>query len=120
MKTLAFNATGDLDFPIRLADGTEAVLQKIRARLRFFLGEWFLDRRLGVPYYTKILVKNPNLALVSSIFRRVIRGTPGVHSVKYVRVRLDNKARIAYVSFEARTSEGAQMRISDEPFIVTD
>lgn len=119
MKTLALDSTGDLALPVRLAEGPEAVAQKVRARLRFFLGEWFLDRRLGVPYLTKILVKNPNLSLVSSIYRRVIRQTPGIHSVEYVRVRLDRPNRIAYVTFAAKTSEGARIAMTDEPFIVS-
>ena len=118
MKTLARDENGDLALPVRLNTGIDAVLQKVRARLRFFLGEWFLDQRLGVPYYSRILVKNPNLSPVSSIYRRVISKTRWIHSVKFVRVRLDKPNRIAYVSFEATTTEGARLALDSEPFII--
>ena len=43
-----------------LIDNAERIAQQILISLRFWLGEWFLDTRQGVPYLEYILVKNPN------------------------------------------------------------
>jgi hypothetical protein len=79
---LALNlTTGDLLIPPKIIRGAEAVAQRVRVRFRWFLGEWFLDERLGVPYYSDILVKNPDPILISFIFRRVLL-SPRLSSAK--------------------------------------
>lgn len=73
--------TGDLALPIALNTGVEALRQRILARFRFFVGEWFLDLRQGLPYYEAILVRNPDLTLVTYVFRETLLTMPGVLSV---------------------------------------
>lgn len=117
-STLALGPDGDLEIPVRLKRGAEAIEQRLRNRLRFFLAEWFLDARLGVPYFRDVLVKNPDLDLVRSIIRRVILGTPGVASLRKFDVELDRLARrLDVTDFEAILDDGSPLR-PDEPFIV--
>ena len=51
---LAMNmATGDLvlrDGDVLLIDNAERVAQQILITLRFWLGEWFLNTKDGIPY----------------------------------------------------------------------
>ena len=61
--------------------GAEAVTQHIGNRFRTFLGEYFLDISVGVPWYRDILKKNPLFAMVSSVLKTVILDTPGVTSL---------------------------------------
>ena len=74
-------ATGDLDLSTndaQLVTGSDEIAQHLRIRLKFFLGEWFLDTRLGVPYYQEILKKGAKLTVVQEVLRVVILSTPGI------------------------------------------
>lgn len=77
--------TGDLVISagnLVLVSDTEAITQAVNSNLRTFLGEWFLDDpnnpKLGVPYYQKVLIKNPDPSVLRSVFRAVIVGTVGI------------------------------------------
>ena len=100
-------------------EGIQQVRQRIASRLKLFVGEWFLDLREGVPYYRDVLVKNPNLPLVRSLFRRVISRTPGVLSVAKVDVEIDQAARRGQVTFEAVCNGGTIVVLpGDKTFLV--
>lgn len=79
---------------------------KLRNRLRFFLGEWFLDTRLGAPYRQYLFVKNPNLAVARQVIRKIIEGTPGVAELLSLDATLDAKARKLTWTFRARCLSG--------------
>lgn len=112
-------ATDDLALPIRLVRGPLAIAQRIRSRLLFFSGEWFLDTRLGMPYFDQILIKNPRLPVVSAIFRKAVRTTPGVVSCSPPKVTGGSAIdRVGSVSFEALLDDGAILTAVDAPFIV--
>ena len=42
---------------LQLVGAGPAILQHILQRLGIFLGEWFLDNTIGVPYFQQVLVK---------------------------------------------------------------
>lgn len=93
---LRLNNEGDLlieDDELKLIDGDDAIVQHLTIRLRFFLGEWFLDERLGVPYFDSVLIKNPNLVLVRGILRQAILTTPGVEQLDSFQFTYDNAIR---------------------------
>ena len=95
-----------------------AVEQHLRFRLRFFLGEWFLDIREGVPYFEKIFRKLSSLITPKSIFRRVITETPGIAVLNRLNLRFDAPERCLSVDFEARTTGGGRVASEFElPFI---
>lgn len=109
MSDLKLDSSGDLAIEndsVVLVEGVDAVAQDIDIRLKFFLGEWFLDRRLGVPYYEKILGQKPRLAAIKSIFRAAILTTPGVTAVNDLTVEYDGTSRVLNVSFLATSTEG--------------
>lgn len=99
---LTLDATGNLVF----VTGADAVAQRVRSRLQFFRGEWFLDTRQGVPYFEDILVKNPRRELVVSLLREAILETPGVASITTFSLSIDNATRSASVTFKALTTDG--------------
>jgi hypothetical protein len=111
--------TGDLAIPARIIRGAEAIAQRLRVRFRFFLGEWFLDRRLGVPYFRDVLKKNPDEILIASILRTVLLSTPGIARVDTLEARLDRPTRTLSVNFVALLEDGSTiLRAVDEPFIL--
>jgi|SRR3990172_2625271 len=113
---LALDSSGDLAFEdgdLVLLDGTEAIAQHLAIRFRFFLGEWFLDQRIGMPFYQKILVKNPNLALVRSLFNRAALDTPGILSVEKLETNFNAGARTLALELRATGVDGP-VTISEE------
>ncbi len=78
-------ATGDLAIEnndlVLLTDPRDSIEQHWRIRLLTFRGEWFLDQRIGIPYYRDVLIKLPNLSLITAIFRAATVQTPGIAKV---------------------------------------
>lgn len=98
---------------LTLVDGNDAVSQHLRNRLKFFLGEWFLDQRLGLPFFRDVFVKNPNRPVIRSLFRRTIRGTPGIAQVLELALTI-NADRSAQLDFVAAFDMGG------DPLVFTD
>ena len=86
--------------------GVDAIRQNVVQRLRVYLGEWFLNTQIGVPYYQQILVKNPNKGDVDGIFQNTILGTPGINSLDAYLATLDTVTRQYSVSFRATATSG--------------
>jgi len=102
---LKLTTDGDLDFStgdLILLEHPDDIAQHLRIRLRFFLGEWFLDQRIGIPYFEKILIKNPNEAVIRSIYRDVILTTPGVEALRSLELSYDEILRKLTVEFDAQ------------------
>ncbi len=112
---LELDAGGDFVF----IDGSELVRQNIAARFRFFLGEWFLDTREGVPYYRDILVKSPDPAVVRSIFSQVLADTPGVLAILSFDLVFDARERTVRFSFEVQaTDDVISVDPNDDEFVL--
>lgn len=106
---LKLDTAGDLavetgDF-VLISDSDETV-QSVRIRLRFYLGEWFLDNRLGVPFYEQVFVKNPDLTQVEGLLRGVILETPGMATLTSYRQTLDGETRTLTVTWAGTTDDG--------------
>lgn len=99
-------------------DQTTAVAQHLRVRLQFFLGEWFLDLREGVPYYRDILKKNPSQQAMLAIFRRVILDTPGIEALNFLNLRVDRARRRMDPQFSATLQDGEVLEADFGEFVV--
>lgn len=116
---LALDDTGNF---VWLQSGPQYVRQKLSQRLKFFLGEWFLDRRLGVPYFRHVFVRNPDLDQVRQMFRKVILGTRGVLSIDgdTITFDFDPAARTLGVAFACFCETGnVTVNPGDTDFIIT-
>ena len=107
---------GDLVWLITDAQRADFMKQKIRSRLQFFLGEWFLNTAEGIPYYRDIFVKGVTLDDVRRIFRRAIASTPGVLRVTKLNVEKTGP-RKASVTWAAQISD--TLIVSDGPFVLS-
>jgi hypothetical protein len=103
-----------------LVSGAEYVKQKIASRLRFFLGEWFLDQRLGIPYFRDVLGPNPQIEVVRSIFRQVILSVQEVAAINRLDLDYNKDERTVAVAFECALVEGGvlDVRQPDPLFII--
>ena len=99
---------------LSIIDGTAGYEQNLVIRLRFFKGDWFLDQRLGVPYYDDIFLKNPDLILVRTIFREVILETAGTDSIERFDLSVDSATRIMSLSFTVKLITGEIVDFSRE------
>lgn len=79
--------TGDL---ATTADGTQVgrtlrtidtLEQRIRTRMQTFMGEWYLNEEMGVPYFQEVLVKNPDVARVRALLLAALLSVEGVKQV---------------------------------------
>lgn len=113
--------TGDLVITggqLELVSDLAAISQSIRTRLRFFLGEWFADESIGVPWFQSILVKAPNLGAIRSTLRNEILATRGVASVTTFDFTFDGATRTLSVRFSAVADTG-ELITFDEAFTPT-
>tara|TARA_R110000787_G_scaffold201578_1_gene312389 strand:- start:2745 stop:3107 length:363 start_codon:yes stop_codon:yes gene_type:complete len=105
MTTLKLNSDNDLDFTNRgfvVLQGTntdDEILQRMRVRLNFFKGEWFLNSEHGLPYFQDILgVTNIDLNAVSSLFREQLLSVEGVREIQESEIDYDKVTRkITYI-----------------------
>lgn len=114
MRSLALDPiTGDLALSgaggaarLTLVSGADAVAQRIRGRVRLWLGEWFLDTSVGVPYLT-MLGRKGGERYVEATLRRVIASSPGVAALESFTLTFDAPSRSASIAFRARATDGA-------------
>ena len=124
MSTFAQDGVGDLLVTqgkcTLVTDSTVALAQKLRNQFKLFLGEWYLDTRVGFPYLAAVLGTNPNTGLLSQIFATVIRNTPGVLRVDNISVTFDRAKRQLAVAFSATDDTGKVITFNDldQPFLV--
>lgn len=77
----------------------ETCKQRVIVRLLTYRNEWFLDRKVGVPYYESILGKNRSKETIDSILKRTILQTEGVISLDYYRSKFEYTGREYYLYF---------------------
>jgi len=91
---------------LQLVEGSEQISQNLKIRLLFFAGEWYLDTNMGVPYYSDIFLKSPNVQHVDSVFKSVILDVKGVLDLLAYESNFDPRLRKFTINFTANTSEG--------------
>ena len=93
-------------YDLQLVRDVDLIAQNIKQRLWLFLGEWYLNRNAGVPYFQEILVKGPNQTRVESIFKATIVETRGVLDLLEFGLEYDPQRRRLSVNFTVRVESG--------------
>lgn len=110
MSDILLDDAGDIDLTAgsmtMTGFGTVATAQRLKQRLRLFLGEWFLDRERGIPFIQQIFVKRPNAGLIDAIFKQEIISDPAILELQEFELDLDPETRVLTLTFRALTSEG--------------
>lgn len=109
VRDFKLDADGDLAVEagdLVLLSDLEALKQSVQIRLQFFLGEWYLNQAVGIPYYQSVLVKNPNPAVLDSTFRQALLDTPGILDVSSLVIEVDAATRTGTVTFRASSDLG--------------
>jgi hypothetical protein len=114
---LLHGSDGDLDLSLGLRltpDLATYVQQKIDLRFSWFLGEWFLDQRLGLPYFRDIIGQRYDQRLCDSLFLRALQRVPGVGNVRACFTTFDAPSRTLRVDGEALLTTGEVVPIDFE------
>ncbi len=85
---------------------TQSIIQRIRVRLKFFQGEWFLNTAFGVPYHQTIFRKGVTKAQADTIFRAEILDTPGVLGIITFTSTFDRATRVYTLNFSCKAATG--------------
>ena len=102
MTDFLLNPCGDLDYTggtLTIVTGVDAIRQRWLIYIRTFLGEWYLDQSIGIPYYQRVLKKAVSRQGLKQVFKDGTLQVPGVLQVISVVVdSLDVAARTAEVT----------------------
>ncbi len=109
----ALDSNGDVvidDDGVHFISGIPAIVQLARIRMLMFLGEWFLNMGVGIPYYQELLgdaSKTPGVeARAHAVFAAAILDTPGIVEILSLVVKVDRATRKMFVTWSARTLFG--------------
>lgn len=89
-----------------LVSGANLVAQRIKITLLTFLGEWFVDTTIGIPYLEQVLVKPADKTKLENIFRKKILSVEGVKKVMSIDTLIDRAERSLSIEFTVETGEG--------------
>ncbi len=126
-KDLALDETGDLALRTDengnkhayFVEGVDAIVQCYRIRLAFFLGEWFLDRNQGMPYLQKIMIYDPDVVVIRSLFRKALLTVPGTKDVRELRVSIDRESRrIRIEQLSTVLINNSIVTLTERPFVL--
>jgi hypothetical protein len=106
MMDLETNDLEITDGDLSIVDGTAAITQDLQQTLQVWLGEWFLDTTVGVPYRQQILVKNPNMDIVQADLINAAAAVYGVEQILDSSFEYDNSNRSLSVEIVAMDSNG--------------
>ncbi|MEX3929735.1 hypothetical protein AB4Y36_37990 [Paraburkholderia sp. BR10936] len=107
MKVRRLDAYGDWTFgqgTANYADDGESTAQRVRTRLLMFLGDWFLNLAVGMPWLTDF-ERPANLADIERSARLTILQTTGVAQLDSLDLTL-SPDRELQVTAEVQTTDG--------------
>lgn len=84
---------------------TDVVAQRLKITLYTFLGEWFLDTSIGVPYFQQIFGKVRSKSTIDLIFQRVIANDPDVIEILSFESDLAASTRGYTMTFQVRVRD---------------
>ena len=120
MITRALDTNGDIvTSGKQFIEGSEATAQTIKTNLKLFIGEYFRDISIGLPFFEKIAVKNyssSNESEKENIIKTIIINTNGVKKILTFSSNFDLKTRILLIDVDVLTNFGNVINIS-EPVI---
>lgn len=99
---------------LRVLRGVDAMADKVQAALQVFLGEWFLDTSIGIPWLQEILVKGPRIKDVAALLTKKIRAVRGVREVFDMVLVPDDRLRELRGSFKVRVEDGTLIQFVNQ------
>jgi hypothetical protein len=120
--TVVIDATSDdVSIPFALLREPRAVFaQRLSNRFSFWLAEWFLDLRLGAPFYERIFAEHVDPRIALSLLRNIVIHTPGCLRISKLEYVFDRKSRrLEITDLTCEVSELGSFVAQPQEFIVT-
>ena len=97
---------------LRLTDTDEILIQRLKIRLEFLLGEWFLNVNLGIPY-TQIIFEDGanNLDVVYFIFSTEIRAVEGVDTLDELTLTPSSDGDLRLLNVACVVNQNVQVEV---------
>lgn len=112
--TLTISVDDSQDIQFATVDGIESVRQRVRQRLLFQRGEYYLDTSDGVPYVTDILRHHYDEVLSQTVITSAIRSVDGVSDVSDVNLAFNPKTRTLTYTAIVQTIYSQSYRLEQE------
>lgn len=99
------------------------IAQRIKSRISFIRGEWYLDLNKGFPWRERVWGKAGVVTgddSIKALLRQAIIDTPGVASIESLVVDLNRQARTLDVFTVVMSDTNQRVTVTDlaEPFIM--
>lgn len=108
--SLALDASHDLYLGprqgIAIARDGDQSAQGVITRLQLMLGEWFLNRTDGTPWFEQVLTENPDIRLIETTLKERILDAPNVTGLRSFNLDFDASGRSLTLTFVAETTFG--------------
>lgn len=104
-----------VDGQLAMVVDNDNIEQKLKSRLQTFLGEWYLETSIGLPFFTEILIKNPDIPNIDSLIKAEIIDTEGVLELVEYGSEFKPAERSFSVEFKVLTTVG-EVEFSDTIF----
>ncbi len=109
MTAFELDSAGDIyvrDGSLARAVGADAVVQRLRTKLRFYLGEWYLNRAAGVPWFQKIFSTPADIENNERIIKKLILDDPDVVEIQEFSSAFEGATRAYTITFRVLTVFG--------------
>lgn len=85
-----------------LVEDLEALRQRIKIKLLFFYGEWFLDTSLGLNWFKLAFIKNPNQNFIDNMIMITITDDSEITNLLEYSASISSSRELS-VKFKAST-----------------
>lgn len=91
----------------------QSVAQAIECRLKTFLGEWFLDEELGIPFFTEVFIKTDDKSKIDLIFQKEILKIKNVERIEQFESEIDGETReYKITTLDVKVSSGETIEVT--------
>ena len=90
---------------------SEEVALNIQTRLKLFLGENPRNTGDGTPWFQDVLLKNPDIKIISEMLKKRIDETEGVQEILSLNATQDLKTRKLSITGQVLTTFGATVQL---------
>jgi hypothetical protein len=92
----------------------EYMAQKVRTAISLFLGEWYLNKNIGIPYIPSSLEKIDHQPLLETALQVTISGVNGIEKLLSFNPSFDMKERKLKIRFVAQCENGNTLEMNED------
>jgi hypothetical protein len=92
----------------------EYMAQKVRCSISLFLGEWFLNKNIGIPYIPSTMEKEGHRALLETALIVTISNIKGIKRLVSFEPVYDGGKRLLKINFTAECENGETLDMGED------